>query len=307
MQAATRALFNRFTRSWILTHLVVFGPAAFLLICRIHEAAIDMDALPDRDVLHVIHIDAFQVLAWGVAFCLLGRLGPLRQPNAIGLAGAVIVCVIGIFSSAAGTAMLALLLTLTASGDVRRLAAATVFAALFAQQAIIPIAFNLLWPTLTQFDTMLVGSVVKLTISGATWQGNIISVPGDHSIEVVAGCCSFRNVSLAALCWVALTKLERPQWHRLDIVVLAAAAGCQIALNIVRIYLMALSDDMYVYWHTGMGAHIFAISASIGAVLISAFGARWVSLCSIEGPRAASCRIPDSEINDDHRPARFKR
>ena len=136
---------------------------------------------------------------------------------------------------------------------------------------------------------MLVGSVVKLTISGANWQGNIISVPGDHAIEVVAGCCSFRNVSLAALCWIALTKLERPEWHRLDIVVLAAAAGCQIALNVVRIYLMALSDDMYLYWHTGMGAHIFSIVASVGAVLISAFGARWVSLRSAAPSLAASC------------------
>jgi exosortase/archaeosortase family protein len=267
---------------------MVFGPAAFLLICRVHEASIDMGSLPERDVLHVMHIDAFQVLAWGVAFCLLGRLGPPRQPHAVDIAGAVIVCVIGVFSSAAGLATLALLLTLTAAGDVRRYAAATVFAALFAQQAIMPILFDLLWPTLTQFDTMLVGSVVKLTISGATWQGNIISVPGDHAIEVVAGCCSFRNVSLAALCWVALTKLERPEWRRLDLVVLVAAAGCQIALNVVRIYLMALSDDMYLYWHTGMGAHIFAIVASVGAVLISAFGARWVSLRSADRSLAAS-------------------
>jgi exosortase/archaeosortase family protein len=280
MPAATPALLNRFTWSWISSRLVIFGPAAFLLICRFHEAAIDMDSLPDRDVLHAMHIDAFQVLAWGVAFCLLGRLGSPRWPNAVDIAGALIVCAVGSLSSAAGLATLALLLTLTACGDVGRLAAATVFAALFFQQAIMPLVFDLLWPTLTQFDTMLVGSIVKLTISGATWQGNIISVPGDHSIEIVAGCCSFRNVSLAALCWVALTKLERPQWRRLDIVVLAAAAGCQIALNIVRIYLMALSDDMYLYWHTGMGAHIFAITASFGAVLISAFGARWVSLRS---------------------------
>ena len=176
MPAATPALFNRLTWSWFRAHLMVFGPAAFLLICRIHEAAIDMGSLPERDVLHVMHIDAFQVLAWGVAFYLLARLGPTRQPNAIAIAGAVIVCIIGVFSSAAGLATLALLLTLTTSGDVRRLAAATVFAALFAQQAITPILFDLLWPTLTQFDAMLVGSVVKLTISGANWQGNL-SVP----------------------------------------------------------------------------------------------------------------------------------
>jgi hypothetical protein len=288
MPTATPALFNRFTWSWFGSHLLVFGPAVFLLMCRIHESAIDMESIPERDVLHVMHIDAFQVLAWGVGFCLLGRLGSNRKPPAIDIAGTGIVCIIGFFSSAAGLATLALLLTLTASGEVRRLAAATVFAALFAQQAIMPILFDLLWPALTQFDTMLVGSVVKLTISGANWQGNIISVPGDHAIEVVAGCCSFRNVSLAALSWVALTKLERPRWHWLDIVVLATAAGCQIALNVLRIYLMAMSDDMYLYWHTGMGAHIFAIIASVGAVLISAFGARWVSLRSTDRSVAAS-------------------
>jgi hypothetical protein len=288
MPAAARALFNRFTWPWLLTHLIVFGPAALLLIFRFHEAAIDMDALPERDVLHAMHIDAFQLLAWGVAFCLLGRLGPLRQPNAVDIASAIMVCSIGAISSAAGLATLSLFLTITSSGDVRRLAAATVFAALFVQQAIIPILYDLLVPTLAHLDAMLVGSVVELTINGSTWQGNTISVPGDHAIEVVAGCCSFRNVSLAALCWIALTKLERPEWQRLDIVVLIVAAGCQIALNVVRIYFMALSDNMYLYWHTGMGAHIFAIVASVGAVLISAFGARFVSLHSVNGPLAAA-------------------
>ena len=93
----------------------------------------------------------------------------------------------------------------------------------------------------------------------------------------MSGCCSFRNVSLAVLSWVALTKLERPQWYPLDVAVLALAAGCQIVLNVVRIYLMALSPDMYTYWHVGTGERIFAIAASAAAVLISAFGARYVS------------------------------
>ena len=65
------------------------------------------------------------------------------------------------------------------------------------------------------------------------------------------------------------------------------AGQLALALNVVRIYLMALSDDMYLYWYRGMGAHIFPISASIGAVLISAFGARWVSLRSVDRLLAA--------------------
>jgi hypothetical protein len=134
----------------------------------LREATIDMKSLPDRDVLHAMHIDAFQVLYWGVVFSLLRRLDSPRRPDTVDIAGAFFVCATGALSSAAGLATLALLLTLTTAGDVRRLAAATVFAALLAQQAIIPIMYDLLWPTLTQFDTMLVGFVVKLTISGAT-------------------------------------------------------------------------------------------------------------------------------------------
>jgi exosortase/archaeosortase family protein len=288
MPAATRANISRFNWSWIFAQLLVFGPATFLLSCRLHEAVIEMEWLPDRDVMHAMHIDAFQILAWGVAFFLLGRTDPMRQTNAVHITVAIIVCLIGAFSSAAGLAALSFFLSITAFSDVQRLAAATVLAALFAQQAIAPILYDLLMPTLTHFDAMLVGSVVELTINGASWQGNVISVPGDHAIEVAGGCCSFRNVSIAALCWVALTKLERPDWQRFDLLVLAAAAGFQIVLNIVRIYLMALSDDMYLYWHTGMGAHIFAIIASIAAVVIGAFGARFVSL------RFAGFRCPIS-------------
>jgi len=289
MQATTRALLRKppWSLSWLLARVVVFGPAILVLLRRLNEATVEMEVLPDRDVLHTLHIDAFQLLAWGVAFFLLWQLGPTRRPNRVDIAAAITICLIGGLSSAAGLVALTIFLTVTALlGDrsAQRLATATVFGALFVQQAIIPILYDMLVPILTRFDTMLVGFFAELTIRGATWQGDTISVPWDHSIIVAGGCCSFRNVSLATLCWVALTKLERPEWQPLDIGVLVIAAGFQIGLNVVRIYLMALSDNMYLYWHTGMGAHIFAVTASAGAVLICAFGARYVS-CSRAAPR----------------------
>jgi hypothetical protein len=172
---------------------------------------------------------------------------------------------------------LSFFLFVTAGGDPRRSAVATIFAALFAHQAVIPIVYALLLPKLVDFDAMLVGSAMKLTIAGATWHGNIIAVPSGHAIEIEGICCSFHNVSLAVLSWVALTKLERPQWLGLDLVVLAVAAGFQILLNTVRMYLMAQSLDMYLYWHNGAGSQIFAICASAGAVLICACGANLAS------------------------------
>jgi hypothetical protein len=288
MRAIASTLTSRLTWPTLLGYFVVFGAPAVVLIHRFHEATITVISLEDRFAIHAMRIDAFQLLAWGVGFYLLWQLFPIRRPNAFDIAGTIIVCLIGCFSSAAGLAALSLLLIVTGPDDTRRLAAATVFAALFTQQAIVPIIHDLLIQKMTQFDAVLVGSVVELTVPGATWQGYIITVPSGHAIEVLPGCCSFTNVSLAFLSWVALTKFERLEWHRLDIVVLLAAAGSQILLNTVRIYLMAMSPEMYLYWHLGPGSQIFAAIASAAVVLIGAFGARWVSLRAANRPLAVS-------------------
>jgi hypothetical protein len=54
---------------------------------------------------------------------------------------------------------------------------------------------------------------------------------------------------LPALSWVALPKLERPEWRRLDLAVLGAAADCQILFNTARIYVTALSLEQFLCWH----------------------------------------------------------
>jgi len=270
-------LFNRINGPLLAARFVLFGPATVILIRRLNDAALDLASLPRGWVLHETQVDTFQLLAWGVAFYLLGQLGPAREPKRSDIAGAIVVCLIGSLNSAVGLAALSLFLLVTAGGDVRRRAVATVFGALFAQQAIVPILFALIVSELIKFDAMLVGTAVKLTITGASWQNNIIAVPSGHAVEIGVPCCSFRNVSLAALSWVALTKLERPEWRRLDLVVLATAAGFQILANTVRLYLIALSPEMYLYWHSGLGARIFAVGASAAAVLISVYGAHLVS------------------------------
>jgi exosortase/archaeosortase family protein len=279
-------LFNRLEWVALAPRLVIFGPPTVILIRRLYEAAFDL-ASSDRP-LHAMQFDSFQLLAWGVAFYLLRRLKPARDPRRTDVVAAIIVCLVGALNAAVGLAGLTLFLLVMAGGDIRWRAVATVFGALFAQQAIVPSLFALIGPVLTQFDAMLVGSSVKLTIAGAAWQGNIIAIPSGHAIEIAPQCCSFHNVSLAVLCWVALTKLERPEWRPLDLLVLGAAVSCQVVLNTVRIYFMALSLEQYLYWHDGPGAHIFAACASVAAVLISAYGARLVSYSDINGRLAAS-------------------
>jgi hypothetical protein len=36
---------------------------------------------------------------------------------------------------------------------------------------------------------------------------------------------------------------------------------------------MALDAEMYAYWHTGFGAHLFALVASAAVIAISVWGA----------------------------------
>lgn len=256
---------------------LLYGPAIILLARRGHDAIFDYESLSGWKAMHAVHIDAFQCLAWAVAFYLLSRLSPSRVPSAYEIAGAFMVCLIGMLNSAAGIGVWSCYLFATAAGDIRRHAVASVFAALFAQQAIVPVIYGLVVERLTQFDAMLVGAAVKLTVAGVVWQGNTISLPSGHAIEIMEACCSFHNVSMAVLSWVALTKLERPQWLPGDIAVLVTAAACQILLNTLRIYLMAQSVDMYAYWHNGAGAYIYSVTASAAAVLISAWGAQLAS------------------------------
>jgi transmembrane exosortase EpsH len=283
MPAIARRFFGQFKLATWLPRLVFLGPASFLFIFTLQGAVVDISSLPTPDALHAMHLDAFQFLAWAVAFYLLGRLEPDLGWRDIAGAGAI--CLIGMFNSLAGLAALSFFLAFT--GDIRRRAAGTVFAALFAQQAIVPIIFDALVSKLIMLDAMMVGTAVKLTVADAIWQGNIITMPSGHAIEIVAGCCSFRNVSLAALSWVALTKLERPDWRPLDLIVLLAAAGGQFLFNAVRIYLMAQSFDMFLYWHNGPGSRIFSICASAAAIFINAAGAQLVSRITSSEPQFA--------------------
>jgi hypothetical protein len=47
-----------------------------------------------------------------------------------------------------------------------------------------------------------------------------------------------------------------------------------VAFNITRLSLMALNNDLYKYWHDGIGASIFAAGASFTVLLLSLSGVK---------------------------------
>jgi Transmembrane exosortase (Exosortase_EpsH) len=156
-----------------------------------------------------------------------------------------------------------------ASGDDVNLRSAAV--------VLLALAFNALWaPNLFEMisapllwaDTALVWAALSLMQTGFTWRGTIIESPG-HAIAIFGPCSSFHNMSLGLLCWIALTKLARPQWVRSDVYVGLAIVAAVLCMNTMRVYLMALSPAMYSYWHDGAGAEVFAWSVAAVVLAIS--------------------------------------
>ena len=61
------------------------------------------------------------------------------------------------------------------------------------------------------------------------------------------------------LCWVTLTKLNRPNWIATDFIFGAAVCIVMIAVNVARLYVTAVDAASYEYWHNGDGAQIFRL------------------------------------------------
>lgn len=220
----------------------------------------------------------FDALAWGVGLYLLGK-APDR-PAAKG--DIVLVLGLCLFAGlpqhmAAPVALTALAVWLLRRPDVETRAAAAVYLAIASHQFWSYLVFQMFSPELVMLDAAMVGEAVALTVKGAAWRDNTISVPGGHTISILEACSSFANVSASLLAWVALAKLERARWVRGDLWVALAAVLAQVGLNVSRLYLLAQSPSLYVYWHDGAGAQIYAAAASAAAVFIAVFGTRWAT------------------------------
>jgi exosortase/archaeosortase family protein len=95
-----------------------------------------------------------------------------------------------------------------------------------------------------------------------------------YGIIIYTGCSSFHNVSLAMLCWITVSRLRHQNRRSRDLVIGGAVAATMILLNVARLCLMAWDNAFFDYWHEGIGAEIFAISASLTILVISLYGVR---------------------------------
>lgn len=237
----------------------------------------DWSASLERLVYDLGAIGIFQLMAWYVVFGLLRDSDPVpvaRWPDLVTPALCLLLLLPmsrTIWVAALG---IAIYLFILSDSDPRLRAAATVLAGLAVQQYWGRIFFDLVGFPLLRAETAAVGTILAAVRPGTVWQGNMITGPDGFGIVVYDPCSSFHNVSLAALCWLTVSRWRHlNQWRR-DLVMLGAIAGTMILLNLVRLCLMAWTRDLYEYWHVGAGANIFAVAASLIVLLIALHGSR---------------------------------
>jgi hypothetical protein len=249
--------------------------ASILFATTITQALMRGSASLESLIRDFAGISGFQALGW---FAVL-RLLTLERSTALitkqdiwatGILGAIILMPAGRALWIAATLLAAFIYLRSQKGSDGR-AGATVLGALCVQSLWGPALFSFFSIEILRADAALVGTALDATQNGFIWHDNVIATQ-DHSVEIYNGCSSFHNVSLAALCWITLTKLNRPTFIKSDFLFGTAACVAMIALNATRLYLMALSPDNLVYWHDGLGAQIFAVGSTLILATICLWG-----------------------------------
>ncbi|MFN0219989.1 MAG: hypothetical protein ACKVP4_14395 [Hyphomicrobium sp.] len=224
-------------------------------------------------------------LAWFVAFQRLSRANSaiLATGADVGFAIAtcLAICATMVVPTSGGAGahwvvatVIAIYCFVVFHDDRNIILAATILMALSANGLWGPAFFHIFSNELLRADAALVGFSLSYTHPDIQWQGTMIGKPGQHVIVVAAPCSSFHNISLAILCWVTVTILERGRFVRSDAWTCLAVCLSMIILNACRIYLMALNYEGYDYWHNGFGAQIFEIASTATVLILSIAGAR---------------------------------
>jgi hypothetical protein len=227
---------------------------------------------------------SLNLIYWFAGYVIVYRL-LLSQPDRsidktdllIGLLVFGSACVTGLVGYRLGIGLVATILglymILRRSNDRHMQASGAVVLALSGNLVWAPIIFQLIAPELLLADAKLVGSLLhavqpEIIRNGISFQG-----AGDHVISLVGACSSFTNMSIALLAVAAMTMLIRSDWRRGDLLVGLVACLVMIAINAVRLSLLASSADRYVYWHDGMGATWLALIQTCAIGLVAYFGA----------------------------------
>ena len=229
-------------------------------------------------VTDLLAVGIFQYLAWYAVFRLLGSSDPAPAARLRDFVVTAVLCLLVFLPSSrviwVAATGIAIYLWLSDAGDPKLRAAGIVLAALSVQELWGHVFFNLIASHVLRAEAAAVGTMLEAVRSGTVWQDTVIMGPDGHGVVIISGCSSFHNVSLALLCWVTFSRLQRQNWQVRDFVIGSAIGITMILFNMARLILMAWNIELYHYWHNGIGTEIFGIGASLTILLMSLYGSR---------------------------------
>lgn len=161
-----------------------------------------------------------------------------------------------------------------ARGSVHLRAAATVLLALAVHVVWGPILFRYFMPVILWADAGVAQAIIA--IAGPAIEngaGHTFAGAGTHVVALVGACSSFNNVSLAVLGFVSVVMMQRSSWVRADLGWVLVLSMIMIALNGLRILLLARSSQSYQFWHEGAGVEIFGFGQGALILAVSLFAA----------------------------------
>jgi hypothetical protein len=236
----------------------------------------------EKVLYNIGSIGIFQLMAWYAVFRFLISSNPAA---AVQRRDFLVAAALGfiIFLPTAriiwiAASMIAAYWLIFNAGDFKLRAAGAVLAALSVQAFWGHVIFHLIAFPLLCAETAVVGTILEVARAGTVWQDNVITGPNGYGIVIFDQCSVFHNLSLAILCWVTVSKLQREKSYFYDFIFGVLVVITMILWNIARLCLMAWNIDLFHFWHDGTGADIFAIGASLSALLISLYGSRPVRL-----------------------------
>jgi exosortase/archaeosortase family protein len=127
-----------------------------------------------------------------------------------------------------------------------------------AAMVLLAIAVQLLWSRLLMLfflapvaalDAHLVGLIVRTSV-----EGNMVRfADGTHRMSILEACTSVQNASMALMLFVAIVRTFRPKPRVSELYFLLGLFASVVAINIVRLTLMAQNIEMFRLVHGDIG------------------------------------------------------
>jgi hypothetical protein len=124
-------------------------------------------------------------------------------------------------------------------------------------------------PTILEVDATLVS-----LISGHQRYGNLVQASNGVTLEILAACSSFVNVSLTFLAWINARSYYGTHGIKRGVIFLSIMIFIVVLINTLRIAFIAIRPDLYDLIHGEVGSLVANSLSTIVIVALSIIGAR---------------------------------